>query len=424
MSIRLPNAIWSWWTWPRAVQCGTFTYVGNCRDDATYGADVILPNRVVSRMRLTTNENTVGDDHCNTAVVAVAGKPLVIFYTKHNGDQFSYWSKFGFNADAFPGGTSSIPAQSSASWALPRTINFAQALPDPTNNTIHLFATITNEFQGYARSENWATDFTAQPMSPATQWLDFGSTMPPSNTASFGFAWYRQFAADATKCHVLLAAGYESARAVRYCQINLATGDISKSDGTVLGNLRTGVGLPVSAKEADSPLEIVYQAPAGKCLNYVTDITSGTNPEGCFCEYDLTNPDTASNYYWCQRQTDNSWLVEQIVNAGPRFTTAPSTGYHSNVQMVPSGGAVLLGRNPTGAGGFVNGMWAGASWNIEKWTRTSPSVWASTVLQTDPTNPLVRPFPIEGAGSPFTYAYMRAIDYTSWNNCSGELVVA
>lgn len=423
MALHLPNSMWTWWTYPRAVQCGGFTYVGSVRDNALFSLDVIAADRTTNRILLTTDiDGPPGDDHNNISVVAVPGKPLIVFHTKHDIDRFFYWWVMPWNADAAPV-VAAIPARIAAGWgtvAGPLN-NFTQVLPDPTNNTLHMFATVTNQFQGYARSETWGADFAAQSPNANTMWLDFGSTFPPSNTASFGFCWYRQLDSDPTKCRVLLAAGYESARTVRYCEINLATGDITKSDGTVLGNLRTGVGLPISAKEVDSPLEVVFTAPAGSCLNYVTDILGGTAPEGCFGLYDLTNPDTASTYHWCQRQSGNSWLTETIVNKGPRFTTAPSTGYHGEAQML-SAGNVLLGRNPTGAGGFVNGMWTGGAWNLEKWTRTAPGVWTPTVLQTDPTNPLVRPFPVQGGG-PFTYAYMRAINYTTYNNCSGELVV-
>lgn len=425
MTLKLPNVGWSWWTYPRAVQCGSFTYVGSVQDDARFSFDVIASDGTARRVRMTTDiDGPPGDDHNNVSVVAVAGKPLIVFHTKHNIDRFIYWFVMPWNGDQ-PPVEAAIPVRIAAGWGTVAgpTNNFTQVLPDPANNTLHLFATVSNRFQGYARSETWGADFAAQSPNANTMWLDYGSTFPPSNTNSFGFCWYRQLDSDPTKCRVLCAAGYEGGRAVRYCEINLATGDITKSDGTVLGNLRTGAGLPISAKEADSPLELVYQAAAGACLNYITDILGGATPEGCFGVYDLTNPDTASTYQWCQRQPNNSWLVEQIVNKGPRFTTAPSTGYHSEMQMVPSGGAVYLGRNPSGAGGFTNGMWTGGAWNIEQWTRTGPGAWSSSVLQSDPTNPLVRPFPIEGGG-PFSYVYHRPDRYVSYNDFSGDLIAA
>jgi hypothetical protein len=343
-----------------------------------------------------------------------------VLFSHHNVNQDTYYFTTAWNADAPSDQISASPV--AMSWGTSARINFAQPLADPGNNTIHLFVTETNQWQLYARSEDWGASFAAQPpASPHQPWLDFGATFT-GGLGSFGFCNYRQLDSDPTKCRVLFAAGYESARAVRYCEINLATGDISKSDGTVLGNLRTLANLPLSAKEADSPFEIVYQAPAGKCLNYVTDLLGGTNPEGCFGVYDLTNPDTASDYYWCQRtSTSPTWIVEHIVNKGPRFTTAPSTGYHSEQQML-SAGNVLLGRAPNPTGGFVNGMWTGDTWNIEKWTRSSPGVWTSTVLQSDPAQPLVRVFPVTGSG-PRSYVYSRFLTYDTYTDFNGELIV-
>jgi hypothetical protein len=415
MAVHLADCSWTWWCRPRAVQCGNYTYICSARDNGTRAIDVIASDKTVKRMRITTNATP--DDHVNGAVVAVAGKPLVIFYQDHNLGVNTYIYKAAWNADVL-NGIYPITFNTSLNWGAGTIVNFSMALPDAANNTIHLFSTLTNRNQVYARSENWATDFSAQPASPATIWFDAGSTFQPGNTASFGFCNYRQLDSDPTKCRVLLGIGYESARSVRYAEMNLATGDITNTAGTVLGNLRTGVGLPLT----ETQLDLVFTAPAGSCINYCTDVLGGTNPEGVFGTYDLTNPDTNSFYYWCQR-VGSTWTVEQIVNKGPRFTTAPSTGYHSEAQLLSSGN-VLLGRTPNGGagGGFVNGMWVGSPWNLEKWTRSGPNAWAATVLQTDPTNPLVRVYPVEGSG-PFTYVYNRLTRFSQYTDFSGELIV-
>lgn len=420
MTITLANSSWTWWCQPRAVQCGTLVFVMGARDDGTRGLDVIAADGTVSRMRFMTASTP--DDHVNGALVAVPGKPLLAFYQDHNLNANTYVYKDARNADAF---ICDFPtaASTTLNWGsnLSHTVNFSMPLADPTNNTIHLFTSLDNQFAAYARSETWAADFAAQVTNPPTIWLDVGSTFT-GGTSSFGFVTYRQLDSDSTKCRVFYAAGYEGGRAVRYCEINLATGDITKSDGTVLGNLRTGLNLPLSGKEADSPLELVYQAPAGACLNYVYDILGAATPEGVFAVQDLTNPDTASTYQWCQRSSTSpiTWTVEQITNTGPRFTTAPTVGYLSGAQFLSSQN-VILGRNP-GGGGFVNGLWVGSQWNLEKWTRQSPGAWTSTILRSDPTNPLVRAYPISG-GVSHSYVYNRLTRFSAYTDYEGDLIV-
>jgi hypothetical protein len=414
----LPNGGWTWWVRPRAFYNGTFTYVGSVRDNGWYGFDVIAADYTTARIiRSDSIEGPPGDDHNNPSIVAVAGKPLLMFYSEHNVDRFVHLFKMPWNGDQ-PPVQGAIPTPAAYGWgtSVGPTNNFASILPDSANNTIHMFSTVSNHLQAYARSENWGTDFNAQSPATPTYWLDFGATFQGSSN-SFGFVYYRQLDSDPTKCRALCAAGYEGGRALRYCEINLATGDITKSDGTVLGNLRTGLNLPLSAKEADSPLELVYQAGAGACLNYATDILGGTLPEGVFKVQDLTTPDTTSAYYWCQRN-GTTWTVEQIVNAGPRFTNSASIGYHSGAQFLAPG-SVILGRATSG--GFVGTLWKG-NWQLEQWTRQSANTWTSTVLQTDPTFPLVRGYPVEGGG-PFTYAYSRILQWVQYNNFSGDIIL-
>ena len=423
--IELTNAGWCWWTYPRTVVCGGRTYLGVIRDDGNYGFDLIGSDGSVRRIITagSAKDRVPGDDHDNTAIVAVPGKPLLMFATKHNGDRFIYRYSFGWNGDAEPvQGWINTPVTFGYGSAAGHTNNFVQALAVPSANTIHLFSTVDNRYQGYMRSEDWGGSVTAQPGSPTpTFWIDFGQLYQGGTLASFGFCYYTQLASDPTKVRAFFGCGFEPGqRSVHYCEIDLTTGSITKSDGTVLGNLRTGANLPLPCQPGNTPFETVFTPNATGSIQFATDVRGDTTqPEGLFCIFDSANPDTASVQYWAQRQADNSWLVEPVTNAGPRFSTSPSTGYHSNAQFMPDG-SVILGR-ATGDGSFTNGTYYG-TWNLEKWTRQGPNNWTSVVLQTDPRYPLVRAFPVAPGGA-YSYAYTKGYLYTQYDNWSNSIVV-
>ena len=80
----ISDMAWCWWTRPRATRIGDAAYFGALDSEGRMlAARLDLKTGASEKFHLAGFER---DDHNNPALLAVEGKPLVAFYSRHDAD--------------------------------------------------------------------------------------------------------------------------------------------------------------------------------------------------------------------------------------------------------------------------------------------------------------------------------------------------
>lgn len=353
---------WCWWTQPRATRVGERLFLGGIASNGeVYAATLDVRDRTVEKVVLARLEP---DDHNNPAILAVPGKPVLAFYSRHDADNVVRYRIGSRDEDI-------------GEWHEERELRFdgitTYAQAHAVGDAVHLFTRVGDTRWGYDRSDDWGeawhrpTDFLALPTDQETY----------MSTA---------LRADGRTLRVAVAGhpkNYERQpwHEIRACVVDLVTGDISLPSGRrLLASLRDGAGLPVSGAE----LELVYEAPSERTVN-LFDVSDGGIFEIAFVSKVSGDESTDDARYHVASLRDGAWRTEQVAPAGAIFGYIHAGFYVGGIAFPheTAGGRVLLSREQRGL------------WHLERWDRADGGAWslAHEVFDPSPAR-IVRPWPV------------------------------
>lgn len=358
------NEAWSWWTRPRAVAAGGKTYVGAT---GLTGATLNVYSGTSDKpTKYQLSTSVVVDDHNNPALIVQPGKPLVAMYSLHGGDSLLRWRK------------SAVNIEQGISFGSERTFTLAGST---TYAVAHIHGNNIYVFHRCPATTGWS-------LLKSTDWAE---TWTDVQVVSSAFQFYGasvRYGADTlrltmTNHPVNLSPPDQN---IYYAEINLATGSITKSDGTVLGNL-SGTNLPLAL----GSLELIASPPAGQST-WAYDVSDSAIPEVLWSSFDKANIATTGVYKYT-KLVAGVWVTEDIVAAGATFT-ASAEPYLGGAQFAVGGtqGQVFVTREAAG------------TWYIEKRTTTDGGItWATTVVESSATTKLARAWPTERRDATVTW---------------------
>jgi hypothetical protein len=368
---------WCWWTQPRATRCGDTLYLGGI--SSTGDVFVAACNVVDGTSTRHVLARVEPDDHNNPAVVAVPGRPLLAFYSRHDADDAVRWRV----------GTRPLDL---TEWGPERVLQFGgittYAQAHAVGDEVHLFTRVGDTSWGYAWSPDWAETW-----SPPAPFIaidtDQETYMPTA------------LLADGCTLRVAIAGhpkDYEQRpwHRIGAVLVDLITGSVTRpSDPHEIANVRTGAGLPVRGEE----LESVFVADDGRTLN-LFDVGAGSEFEIGFASKLQGDDATIDARYHVASHGDGEWNVEELVPAGDVFGYIHAGFYVGGVAFSLSRpGCAYVSRESDGI------------WHLERWQRGSGGAWRSEPVVEPTSTRIVRPWPVRNGGDDLDVVALRLERY-------------
>ena len=350
---------WCWWTRPRATRIGHTLYVGAI--DSSGGivaATIDINSRAVTKHRLAQFE---ADDHNNPALLAIEGRALICFYSRHDA------------AEGLRYRVSRRPCNITE-WEDEKILTFGgsttYAQVHVVGEELHLLTRVDETRWGWRLSTDWGRTWSAprdllafdtdQQVYMATALLADGETM------RLGVSGHpKEY--EQKPLHDVWAA-----------VVNLRTGDVTQpSTGAQLGNLRTGKGMPLDYHA----LDLVGRTPATRTAN-LFDVSSGEVFEIAFTTKIKDDKSTRDARYHVASLRAGGWSTEDVAPAGRKFGYIDA-GFYVGGMAFPEravSGQVYLTRE------------AQDLWHLERWTRDTDGKWVGADLVTPGPTRLTRPW--------------------------------
>lgn len=352
---------WCWWTRPRATRIGDTLFLGAIDSTgAIVAATLDLKTSAVSKHRLAQFE---ADDHNNPALLAVEGRPLICFYSRHDAAE-----GLRYRISRRPGDISDWEDETILTFGGSTT--YAQV--HVVDGDLHLLTRVDETRWGWRMSANWGRTWseprdllafdTDQQVYMATALLADGESL---RLAVSGHP--KEY--EQKPLHDVWAA-----------TVNLCTGDITQpSTQASIGNLRTGKGMPL-----DYPaLDLVQQTPHDRTAN-LFDVSSGDTFEIAFTTKIKDDRSTRDARYHVASLRDGRWVTDDLVPAGRKFGYIDA-GFYVGGMAFPeraASGQVYLTREAQGL------------WHLERWCRGDAGDWTGADLTSPGTTRLARPWVI------------------------------
>jgi hypothetical protein len=358
----IEDMAWCWWTRPRASRIGDQVYIGALDHEGGIVATRLdLGTGAVTRARLAQFED---DDHNNPALLARPGRPLVCFYSRH---------------DAAEGLRYRVSRQplDLGDWGPERILTFGgsttYAEVHEVKGELHLFTRVDETRWGWRMSADWAASWSAP-----RDFLAFDTDQQVYMATAL--------CADGRTMRVGVSGhpkDYEQKplHDVWAAEVDLVSGAVrAPASGRILGNLRTGEGLPL-----DYPaLELVSRTPPGRTVN-LFDVSSGPVFEIGFVSKLRDDHATLDATYHVASLRDRAWQVEEVAPAGSKFGYIDAGLYVGGVAFPEraAGGQVYVARE------------AGGLWHLEFRQRGADGRWTGADLMPPTPTRIVRPWPID-----------------------------
>jgi hypothetical protein len=361
LRLLVEDLAWCWWTQPRATRIGDRLFLGGIASDGgVFAATCDLRSGASEKAVLARLEP---DDHNNPALVAVAGKPLLAFYSRHDADDALRY-RVG------------VRPEDISDWGEERRLAFGgvttYAQAHVVGDEVSVFTRVADTRWGYARSADWG-DSWHEPLDFLSLETDQETYMPTA------------LLPDGRSVRVAVAGhpkNYERRpwHQIRACLVDLVTGAVTlPSGGAAVANVRDGSGLPLRGAD----LELVYEAPRGRTLN-LFDVGDGARFEIAFVSKIEGDHGTDDARYHVARLADGAWQVEDVVAAGTIFGYIHAGFYAGGIAFPHGtpGGRVFVSREE------------GGIWLLERRERRTDGTWGATgVLERSPRR-VVRPWPV------------------------------
>ena len=303
------------------------------------------------------------DDHNNPALLAVEGKPLVCFYSRHDAEE-----GLRYRISAGPSSLDAWQPEQKLTFDGPTT--YAQV--HNVDETLHLFTRVNETRWGWRMSTDWSVSWSAprdflafdtdQQVYMATALMPDGKTMRVG-VSGHPKEYYKKPLHD-----------------VWACLVDLETGAVTlPSSGNEIGNLKTGEGMPLNYPA----LELVQRTPLDRTVN-LFDVSNGPVFEIGYVSKIKDDHSTEDARYHVASLRDGRWHCEDVVAAGKKFGYIHAGLYVGGVAFPDraASGQVYLTREEQGL------------WHFEFWSRDETGHWSGTPLVAPSSVRLTRPWAV------------------------------
>jgi hypothetical protein len=357
----IEDMAWCWWTRPRATRIGGDIYFAALdHEGGMIAARYDLSTGEVQRSRLAQFED---DDHNNPALLAVEGKSLVCFYSRHDAEE-----GLRYRISTGP--------LSLDSWLPEQRLTFGgsttYAQVHDVGGTLHLFTRVNETRWGWCMSTDWAKSWSAprdffafdtdQQVYMATALLPDGKTM------RVGVSGHpKEY--EKRPLHDVWA-----------CLVDLDTGVVTlPSSGKEIGNLKTGIGMPLNYPA----LELVHKTPTDRTVN-LFDVSSGPVFEIGYVSKIKDDMTTRDGRHHVASLRDGRWVVDEIAPTGRKFGYIDAGLYVGSIAFPEraASGQIYLTREADGL------------WHLEYWQRGDDGRWCASPLVAPGPQRLTRPWPV------------------------------
>jgi hypothetical protein len=352
---------WCWWTRPRATRIGSEVYFAALdHQGGMVAARYELGSGAVQRATLAQFED---DDHNNPALLAVAGKPLICFYSRHDAEEGLRYR------------ISTSPLSIDA-WYPEQTLGFngstTYAQVHEVAGTLHLFTRVNETRWGWRMSSDWA-----QSWSPPRDFLAFDTDQQVYMATAL--------LADGKTMRVGVSGHpkeYEQKplHDVWACLVDLDSGAVTlPSTGNMIGNLKTGAGMPLNY----SALELVQKTAADRTVN-LFDVSTGPVFEIGYVSKIKDDLTTRDGWHHVASLRDGHWVSDDIAPTGRKFGYIDAGLYVGSIAFPEraASGQLYLTREAEGL------------WHFEYWQRGDDGRWRATQLAAPGPQRLARPWPV------------------------------
>lgn len=383
---RIVDHFASWWSLPRAVALNGKTYVGGVSKQGTVAVAEL--GGVGRRWAMDTYPV---DDHNTPAIVAPAGKVPIVFWTDHSGSyQGLNWRKGTASEDFSAWGSRSRKTMSVAGQTA-----YVQAYNRPGTDEIVVFVRVGNSSWHVLRSTDYGVTF-----GNSVSFLDYTGT----NQA---YMATRQLADGNLRVAIYGHPVLSVYPDIYYCHINLATGAVTKDDGTNIANIYTPTGLPLGPTSAELAFDV---ATGGSRL---FDISDGPEIEIALATW---TTDSNAVYRYLRKDAVTGWEIHTVTTPGVVFGYDAATHYHGGISFPKGtpGGLLFLSREDAG------------QWTIERHeTADGGDTFTSSVLVSGQNGrKVLRPYGLAST-DPHPLVYLDASYYgADYDEFAGELATA
>lgn len=357
----IDDMAWCWWTRPRATRIGNDVYFAALdHEGSMIAARYDLRSGAVQRAALARFED---DDHNNPALLAVPGRPLICFYSRHDAEE-------GLRYRLSDG------PLTLDSWQPERVLTFSGATTyaqvHNVGGTLHLFTRVNETRWSWCMSADWAASWSAP-----RDFLSFDTNQQVYMATAL--------LADGRTMRVGVSGHpkeYESKplHDVWACLVDLETGAVTlPSNGVEIGNLKTGAGMPL-----DYPsLERVQKTPADRTVN-LFDVSSGPVFEIGYVSKIKDDMTTRDGRHHVASLRDGKWVIEDIAPTGRKFGYIDAGLYVGSIAFPEraAAGQLYLTREAEGL------------WHFEYWQRDAGGRWTPTPLSAPGPQRLTRPWAV------------------------------
>jgi hypothetical protein len=363
----------SWWTAPQGYVSGDLILKSGVEaSGAVSVASFDTVTGLTDRYTFATNEQ---DDHNAAALVVATGKPTVAIRARHGEDNVIRVYRSATNGGIDFGANNNLD--------FGNLTTYVQAWQRPSTDEIHAFTRVVSS--GFSRlwRSVYSTDWGVTWSSPRTV-FDFGASQQ-------GYIITVPTQADGDVLRVALT-GHPTLSTVHdiyVCLIDMGTGDITETDGTVLGNLKDGTNLPLTP----TSLEKAVDNPDNGRLFAV-----GSGPDFQIAYARWSGAGTSPTYR--VETLDGTWSADDLGDTGDAFGQAGTANYFGGLEFPYDTDGTTVYRSREDAG----------TWYIESVviaTNTATELMHSSTI-------LARPHPI--IGGELTWLYVRTYaDFDDWD---------
>ena len=386
---RSRDSMFSWWTQPLIAETPTGTWVAFTNN----AGEIALRNLDTGDTEVLATQSK--DDHMAPAILHVAGKMPLAFWHSRPGTKL-FWKKGTLSGDFTTLGTTSEKETTGAT-----QFRYTRAISVPGTDDIYVFGRRDSSRWAFFKSTDYGDTFADH--------VDFFNIQ----TTGQAYISFAEMGGGNVRCafytHPTSAAAIQ---AIYYCEINLATGAITKADGTSIGNMSTDLPLTLS------DLEKVFDAADESDVNTVRmyEVGTGPVPQITFATWDdtLTEADREYRYvYW----NGSNWVMRFVAMTGERFGYTEPIGYHGGIAI------------PHGSNGhqFIVSRESSGDWILERYESSDQGQnFAIKEIKRSKATKLVRPYTAPGKNKlMFVEAYGYGDSFSVWQSdlivCQNDL---
>jgi hypothetical protein len=322
------------------------------------------------------------DDHIAPSILHQEGKPPIAAYHKRTGTSL-FWRK-GTGTGDF----STLGSEQSNDTTV--DVDYTRIIYHEPTDTVYVFMRSENRRWVFFKSTDYGDTF-----ANAVTFMDIG-------VSGQGYMTFNELDQDRVRFAVYThPTSVPSIQDIYFGEINFTTGEVTKADGTVIGNLTDD--LPFAMTDFDLCYD--ESADATATVSRLYAVGNGTVPEVAFAAW---NDATDAEYRYV-RWSGSEWVMKTICPCGAVFGYTEDIGYYGGVTIPPRSAGHT----------FVTSREDGGSWFVEKQVSTDGGdTFASTLIKRSDVTKLIRPLFHEGSKYPLTYieAYQYGATFADWQS--------